>query len=93
MGLHQQGHAGRAGALHPHGLIKSPPRYLIPTTRYGYPTRFGWEDMEVGDILIVTLAQGFSARSAASSYKARHPGWDYTSEKLRDGRIRFWRLA
>lgn len=69
------------------------PRYFLPQAHFGYPTRFGWDELEVGDILLVTMAQGFSARSAASAYKARHPGWDYTSEKLPDGRIRFWRLA
>lgn len=60
----------------------------------GRPSTFGWSRLrEVGEDLLVMPDEAATARAAASSYKARHPGWDYTSKAMPDGRVRFTRTA
>ena len=48
--------------------------------------------MAVGDSFVVPRSEADRAWAAASKWKIRHPGWNYTSRS--EGEIvRLWRLA
>ncbi len=63
----------------------------VPTQPINNVYSFG--AMEIGDSFILDQAQTDRVRPAASVYKRRHPGWDYTSRTQPDGSVRIWRTA
>jgi hypothetical protein len=48
--------------------------------------------LKVGDSISRPVAEQNSFRAAASQYKIRHPGWDYTSRAQGD-LVRLWCIA
>jgi hypothetical protein len=59
----------------------------LPESRY---MDFPFAEMKVGQSFIVN---DFRVRSAASQWKKRHPGWNYTTRAVGQGKYRLWRTA
>ncbi len=58
----------------------------------GRPTKWNFSRLEVGDPLFALDHEARSALSAAATYKANNPGWNYISKKAEGGR-RFFRIS
>ena len=56
-------------------------------------TRYPISKLKVGECFDVPGAQTLNVRFAATQYKRRHPGWNYTSRSQPDGTLRLWRIA
>ena len=54
--------------------------------------KYRWQDMEVGDSWPIADKDLPLVRTAASSYKRRHPAWGYMTRKV-DGVVRLWRIS
>lgn len=50
--------------------------------------KFG--EMTCGQSFSVPMVNAQKARSAASAYKKRNPGWDYVTVEQADGQLRLW---
>lgn len=62
---------------------------------YEYSTRYGWERLQVGDVMIVSgrFSQPLNAQNAASRYAAKH-GWKLKTERIGGQRaVRVTRIA
>jgi hypothetical protein len=67
----------------------------LPPARAARNEVYQWAKMRLGDSITVDidLETRRRAQSAASTYKRRHPGWDYTTRlEPEDGVMRIWRL-
>jgi hypothetical protein len=53
------------------------------------PKSYSFNKMEEGHSVVVPFNEAVAFRQAATYYKVRHPGWDYTTRKEVDG-LRLW---
>mgnify|MGYP000511689534 FL=1 len=58
----------------------------------GRPARYPFASMMPGDSFLVGQVDAQRARLAASAWKRRFPGFDYTT-RAEDGGLRVWRTA
>jgi hypothetical protein len=65
----------------------------VPETR-GRSTglQFPFEQMQIGDSFFLEKEKIATARTAADSYRKRHPEWDFTTRKDGEG-CRLWRVT
>ena len=54
---------------------------------------YGFDRLAVGQSLLIPVSDAYLVFSAASYWKIRHPGWDYTTRPQPDGSRRLWRIA
>jgi len=62
----------------------------------GRPPRYPFGTMAVGDSFALGVhfhTEVAKVRDAATKWKSKHPGWDYTIRKQDDGSYRCWRIA
>lgn len=71
------------------GQIKIEKGVPMPETgsRYNYP----FNEMKVGDSIVVPGDQSYSCISAICYYSKRHPGTKFSTRKQLDGTRRIWR--
>lgn len=63
----------------------------IPTSQtHG---KYPFKVMNVGDSISVDASRRRALMVGASAFKAKNPGWDYTSRILANAVVRLWRTA
>lgn len=66
----------------------------LPVRAVSAEEQFDFKNMKVGQSFAVDDEKQLKrARNAAMAYKKKTPGWDYTTEKYKDGSGRMWRQA
>ena len=55
--------------------------------------KYPFNEMEIGNSILVSGGTAYSARNAAYCYASRNPPTRFTSKILEDGSIRIWRIA
>jgi hypothetical protein len=68
------------------------PANTFPPGLHGREALYPFHKMERGDSFQVPAAMKARVSSAASKWKARHPGWSYCTVSA-DGMMRLWRTA
>ncbi len=63
--------------------------------KVGRPAVYKFGKLEVEDSFLVDAEDRHLARAAATTFKKRHPGWNYKSVKVSEpkGAVRFTRIA
>ena len=72
---------------------KTHPCPAIDGRKRGAPRKYIFSKLEIGQSFLVAIENATKARVAASIFKNRNPGWDYTARKQADGSLRIWRTA
>ena len=64
----------------------------LPPEKRGRPTRYPWDEMNVGDSFLYSKRHAMSRHaSSAASSAGRSRGWTFTTRKVPEG-VRIWRI-
>ena len=75
------------------GEFKIEKNISVPKNNNVGRRRYPFNEMEIGNSILVSASTAVSARNAAFSYARRNKPVKFTSMILSDGAIRIWRIA
>lgn len=69
------------------------PEGELRTTRGGRRRKYPLAELQPGENFSVPRAAAQAARRSVEKWAYRHPGWEYKTAWLDDGRLGIWRVA